>query len=176
MTKTKSRWWPNKESREKLEIVKFIAAYKILPHGRSLQIVSKSEKPDFIVRDLNNKWHAGIELTAVYLSDRSVPDKHMNPTDEQSDITFNLDELNKYKQRLIKAVRNKIKKAQAGYDTNCPLILSIYVNEYCSIYLKERDLEHLAKNNPDVFDNMNPFIEIVFCNLPNGGVFSVRPD
>jgi hypothetical protein len=50
------------------------------------------------------------------------------------------------------------------------------VNEYISIYFEDDDLEELVKENERVFDSMHPFTEIVFWNLPNDGVFSVKPE
>jgi hypothetical protein len=91
------------------------------------------------------------------------------------DIPFDQRELDHYKQRLIDVVKTKVQQARRGYDASRPLILSVYVNEYTAIYLKRSDLEAMIRINESLFDEMTPFVEVVFWNLPNDDVFSVRP-
>jgi len=79
-------------------------------------------------------------------------------------------------ERVIEAIVEKFFKADKGYDTCYPLILSIYLNEYISIHIHESDLQELTKRHESVFDDMAPFSEVVLWPLANGGVFSVRPD
>jgi hypothetical protein len=66
--------WPNKGEREKYEIEKFIESYK----PRNFEIIKKDECPDYIVRDIKTGELFGVELTSVYLTDRSVPDEHIS--------------------------------------------------------------------------------------------------
>jgi len=169
--------WPNRDEREQFEIDGFIEAYERLPESRRLVVVSKSEKPDWIVADAVTREEFGVELTSVYLDDRSVPDKHMNwGKDEQTrNIPYSKETMCQYNARIISAIEDKIRKARAGYDTTRPLILSIYPNEYIGIYLGEEELETLVKDNEALFDNMAPFSEIVFWALGNGAIFRVRP-
>src|SRR5690606_941387 len=81
--RTKTMKWPNRDEREKFEIDGPIEAYERLPESRRLAIVSKGEKPDWIVADIVTGEEIGVELTSVYLDDRSVPDKHMNWGDNE---------------------------------------------------------------------------------------------
>mgnify|MGYP001457234998 CR=1 FL=1 len=168
--------WPNKDEREKFEIDGFIEAYERLPEGRRLAIVSKGEKPDWIVTDTVTGEEIGVELTSVYLDDRSVPDSHMSWSEDEKirHIPYNEDTMRKYKSRIISAIEEKIRKAIAGYDTTRQLILAIYPNEYVGIYLYE-ELEQLVKDNEVLFDNMTPFSEIAFWALGDGAIFRVRP-
>jgi hypothetical protein len=64
--------WPNKNEREEYEIYNFIEHYKKLP-----QRIEKREKPDYFAKIQNRDVCFGVELTSVYLSDRSVPDEHI---------------------------------------------------------------------------------------------------
>jgi len=167
--------WLSKGKREDFEIKGFINAYCKLPHGRKFDIVRKEEKPDYVVRDIETGEQFGVELTSVYLNNRSVPDVHMRYHVDPVEIPYNREEIEVYKIRIIETILDKIKKAQKEYDTSLPLILSIYVNEYISIYMDDKEWQSLVNQYEDIFDAMSPFVEIVFWPLPNDGVFSVKP-
>jgi hypothetical protein len=168
--------WPEKETRENIEIKGFIDAYKRLPHGKRFVVESKSDKPDYVLRDEDLGINIGVELTSVYLNNRSIPDEHIPISKAVMPIIDNTDKLRIYLGRIIEAIRIKIAKANNLYCKKLPLILSIYVNEYISIYLTENDLKGMVKDNTEVFDAMSPFTEIVLWNLPNSAVFSIRPE
>lgn len=170
--------WPDRDGREAFEIAGFIESYARLPGSPQLSIVSKGDKPDFVVREVTSGKAFGIELTAVYIDDRSVPDVHMvngDPPEELIEIPYDRKQLYKYQLRLISAIQDKIKKARHGYDFTHPLILAIYVNEYIGIYIDEAELDALVARHKSLFDSMTPFSEVVFWSLPNGGVLRVRP-
>lgn len=167
--------WPKKADREELEIVGFIAAYRRLPGSRELALVAKGEMPDYIVRDIHTGQEYGVELTSVYLDDRSVPDLHMRDEEGPVPIPDNEEELERYRTRLVGAIIDKICKAREGYDLTRPLILAIYINEYISMYLAEAELQQFAERYDGVFEAMTPFSEVVFWNLPNDGVFRATP-
>lgn len=167
--------WPDKDAREIFEISGFIKAYTCLPGSPTFSIISKGDKPDFVVRERKTGEEFGVELTAVYLDDRSVPDMHMVDSDSPRDIPYDKEKMERYEERLISAISNKIKKARFGYDLSRPLILAIYVNEYIGIYLGPSELDSLVSRNQSFFDAMAPFHEVVFWSLPNGSVFCVRP-
>ena len=61
------------------------------------------------------------------------------------------------------------------YDTSHPLILAVYVNEYISIYMEESDWTELFRDNESVFDDIDPFSEIVLWNLANESAMSYIP-
>jgi hypothetical protein len=171
--------WPTKEQREELEIRGFIRHYARLPHHRNLDIVERREKPDYFLKDVTTGEFFGVELTSVYLSDRSVPDEHIPPRPTRlftDGIAYVEAEVEQYKARLLKAVTDKISKAKSGYELSHSLILSIYVNEYRAIFLDTlAEWEQLVRDNESIFDNCHPFGEIVFWSLPNDMVFGVRP-
>lgn len=171
------RAWPKKAAREEFEISRFIEAYALLPGFTQLSIVSKGDKPDYVVRDVATHKEFGVELTAVYVDDRSVPDVHMADCYAPElivDIPFDREKIEKYQCRLISAVKEKIAKSRLGYDLVRPLILAVYVNEYISIYLGRNELEALVSCNTSCFNNMTPFDEVIFWNLGNGGVFQIK--
>jgi hypothetical protein len=154
----------------------FLRAYeKLPPHGRALEIVSKSDRPGYVVIDRSTEDKFGVELTSAHVDDRSVPDKHMLLHRGAVDIPFDQSELDQYKKRLVDVVETKVQQARRGYDTSRSLILSVYVNEYIAIYITRSDLEGIIRMNESLFDEMMPFVEVVFWNLRNDDVFSIRP-
>lgn len=165
--------WPQKDAREEYEIDGFIRAYKYLPHGREFMIKSKGEKPDYILEDAKTHDLWGVELTSVYLNDRSVPDAHINGGDIKG-IPYCENSIQEYKARIFQSITEKVEKAKAGYDLKWPLILSVYVNEYISIHMGEDAWNSFAKEHDDFWDLMSPFAEVVFWSLPNGGAFSIK--
>ncbi len=170
--------WPDKDEREDYEINSFINHYVRLPTGRELEIVEKRERPDYFVRDKRTHEHFGVELTSAYLSDSAVPDEHipvLNAVGIGEGIDFDRSEIDEYKRRLIEKIRDKAEKARTGYDLTHPLILSFYINEYRAIFMDRREWERVVKDYEDVFDSMAPFAEVVFWNLANNEVLSVKP-
>lgn len=170
-----SRSWPAKEDREQFEIESLVSYYKTLPHGRDLEIVRKGEQPDFVLRDSTTGGLVGVELTSVYLDKKSVPHRHMVSIESPVEIEYKPELITKYIDRLVAAVEKKVQLARKSYDCSMPLLLSIYVNEYESIHMDVEDWEDLVKKHEQVFDDVAPFIEVLFWPIPGKGVFSVRP-
>ncbi len=168
--------WPNKNKREQFEISGFVKAYARLPEARQFEIVTKSEAPDYILRDAATDKEFGVELTSVYIDDRSVPDFHKKEGKGIIFVPHDEGMLERYTQRLIEAIVDKISKARKHYSTKRPLILAVYINEYISIYLGRDELESFVHRYKGVFDSVAPFVEVVFWNLNNEGVFRVRPE
>ena len=168
--------WPNKDARETWEIQAFISAYKKLPGQPELVIENRGEKPDYVVVNKITGERFGVELTSAYIDDRSVPEQHMPVHGEPVPIPDDAETLAKYKQRLVDCVRIKVEKARKDYQCGIPLILSVYVNEYISIYLEADELGSFVNENRAIFDDMAPFMEVVFWSLPNNGIVSVKPD
>ena len=168
--------WPSKNERERFEITGFLAAYSRLRGGRKLEVVRKSEKPDYVVYDKLTGEEFGVELTSVYLDDLSVPTKHMRQGEGLVGIRYDEEALEQYLQRLLSAVIDKVSKARDGYEKSRPLILAVYVNEYISLYLGQNELEQLVRRYETVFNSMAPFVEIVFWNLGSGGVYRIKPE
>jgi len=167
--------WPKKSEREQFEISRFISAYADLPNGRSFAVESKQETPDYFLKDTENGEIYGIELTSVYLDDRSVPDEHMKPIEGWEEIPDDPTAIEKHNLRLIETIKTKVQKARKHYDTSHPLILAVYINEYISIYMDETDWEDLIRANESVFDDIEPFSEIILWNLANESAMSIIP-
>ncbi|MCK4795385.1 MAG: hypothetical protein KAV87_67270 [Desulfobacteraceae bacterium] len=164
--------WPNKTAREQLEINDFISAYERL----FLVVESKREKPDYFLKDSKSGGIVGVELTSVYLDDRSVPDEHMKQIKVWERIPYNQDLIDQYKRRIIEKIIEKVDKARKYYDVQHYLILAIYINEYISIYMDESDWQAFVKSHENVFDDIAPFSEVFFVGLPNKKGLSVKPD
>ena len=167
--------WPKKTERDEFEISKFISAYARLPKGRSFVVHSKRETPDYFLKDSTTGEIFGVELTSVYLDDRSVPNEHMKPTNGFVDIPYDPAVIELHNSRLIATVKSKIQKARKHFDTSYPLILAIYINEYISIYLENCHLENLVRTNENLFDAIEPFTEVVLWNLANEDAMSITP-
>ena len=167
--------WPQKNEREKFEILEFISAYSQLPHGRTFVIDSKQEMPDYFLKDSRTGEIYAVELTSVYINDRSVPDEHMKPINGWEEIPDDPIALEKHNQKLIEIIKTKVKKARKQYDTSHPLILAVYINEYITIYMEEGDWEELEIANEHVFNDMAPFTEIVLLNLGKIKAKSIFP-
>jgi hypothetical protein len=158
--------WPQKREREIFEIQGFIKEYKRLPHGRSFVIEKEGENPDRIVSDINTNEKFGIELTSVYLNNRSVPDAHM--LEEEALVPFNISEIKQYEKRILAAIVDKVCKARRHYNQEFPLILSVYVNEYISLHMDLEYWKSFSSRYDILFDCFTPFEEIVFWPLPRG--------
>jgi len=167
--------WPKKTEREEFEISKFISAYARLPKGRSFVLHSKQEAPDYFLKDSTTGEIFGVELTSVYLDDRSVPYEHMNPINGFVETPYDPAAIVLHNSRLIATIESKVQKARKHSDTSYPLILAIYINEYISIYLEKSDLEELVRNNENLFDAIEPFTEVVLWNLANEEAMSIIP-
>jgi len=171
--------WPSKKQREGLEIKGFIRSYKTIHPNTEFEIVKRREKPDYFVIDKRSSRKFGVKLTSVYYNDRSVPEEHIAPINLELTtvgIPYNHHEVEEYKRRLIEAIKSKVKKARNNYDLAYLLLLSIHVNKHRAIFIDTRqEWDKLVDDNEEVFDNMEPFKEIVFWNLANGGVFCVKP-
>jgi hypothetical protein len=168
--------WPLKDEREEYEIKGFIEHYKRLPKGREFIILEKREKPDYFIKDQKTNEIFGVELTSVYLSDFSVPNEHIQTLNQNlQNIPFNREEIEKYKLRIIASIRNKVEKAKLSYDQRYPLILSVYINEYRSIFMDRKEWEQFVKENEAEFDAMSPFNQIFFWSLANNDALLVTP-
>ena len=173
--------WPNKKEREGFEIDEFIDSYRKLPDGRSFEVIGRGDLnyagPDYVVKDTKTGEFFGVELTSVYLDDRSVPDVHMKVIDGDDPIKIpcQTHKIKEYEKRLLEVISEKMQKAER-YDRSFPLVLSVYVNEYISSFMDAKKFQSLVNANESLFDSMEPFSEIVFWPLPNGGAFSVKPE
>jgi hypothetical protein len=166
-----SHTWQNKALREAFEIAELIKYYE-KHYGNHFEIIKKVERPDYLVRDNKTQQLYGIELTSVYLSDRSVFEEHMHPISQI--ILEDPDVIENYKKRILHAVAEKIQKARSGYDISHPLLLSVYVNESIGEYLGFVEWKKFEMDHQDVFKNMAPFAEIIFWPLPQDRAYFIR--
>jgi hypothetical protein len=153
-----------------------VRAYQRLPHGRKLEVVSKGERPDYIVIDRATDEEFGVELSSVYIDDRSVPDEHMVRHGRSVDVPLDQAALDNTEGDSLTRSELRCIRHGKGMTLLNLLILSVYVNEYISIYLEVSEFDDLTRSNEDLFDEMTPLVEIVFWPLPDVRVFSVRPD
>lgn len=152
--------WPPRTHREQYEIDQFVHQYCRLT-GRHLQIISRAEKPDFIVRDCLTGEELGVELTSVYVTDTEVPDEHLVPGDRW--LPYSRERVHLYEERLTQAILSKISKAKTGYDITRRLLLSVYANGHDSIYV---DWSNFLGQLRSQIRSIDPFEGILFWPLP----------
>ena len=168
-------FWPSRSEREAYEVEAFIAAYELFGLGR-LDVESKRECPDFLLRNLESGAFVAVELTSVYIADRSVPDTHMvdEPGWVEMESPTEEDQL-QYYERVARKVEEKITKARDHYCLDHPLYLALYVNEYMTWSFERADWQRLIEIHEPVFDAIAPFAAVVFTNVPNVCALMVRP-
>ena len=166
-----SEQWQDKKSREAFEIAEFIKHYEKY-HEKRLEIIRKSERPDYVVKDGVTEVLYGVELTAVYLSDRSAFEEHIHLGSKI--LLEDPDVMENYQKRIIRAVTEKVQKARKGYELSNPLLLSVYVHEYVSTYLGFDEWKAFEMQNREIFTNITPFVEIVFWPLANGEAYFIK--
>jgi|GEM_PF-1169461 len=166
-----SEQWQDKKAREAFEIAEFIKYYE-RRYGKRLEVVRKSERPDYIVRDGVTEVLYGVELTAVYLSDRSAFEEHIHPGSQI--LLEDPDVIENYQKRILRAVTEKVQKARKGYELSNPLLLSVYVHEYVATYLGFDEWQAFEIKYKEMITNIAPFIEIVFWPLPNGEAYFIK--
>ena len=106
--------WPSREEAERWEIQGFIDHYRRLPGQRMFDVVRRQERPNWIVRNSATGELIGVELTSVYLDDRSVPDRHHRGSERR--IPYRRDQIAAYGRRVAAAVQKKVWLARGGYD------------------------------------------------------------
>jgi hypothetical protein len=163
--------WSDKKSREAFEIGEFIKHYD-RQYGKRLKIVEKTERPDYLVRDNKTEVLYGVELTAVYLSDKSAFEEHIHSGSEI--LLEDPDVIENYQKRIVRAVADKVKKARNGYELSNALLLSVYVHEYVYKYLGVDEWKAFEIKYKETFTNISPFIEIVFWPLANGEAYFIK--
>jgi len=98
--------WPSKDEAERWEIENLIRHCQQFPGATTFEIIRKGERPDWIVRDQTTGALVGIELTSVYLHDRSVPDIHWR--DGMMNIPYELTEVAAYGRRWLLPSRRRL--------------------------------------------------------------------
>jgi hypothetical protein len=160
--------WPTKPQREQYEMDQFIYHYGCLT-GRELQVLSRGEQPDYVVRDPRAGDEFGVELTSVYVTDSEVPHEHLPPGDKW--LHFSQTRVQAYEARLVEAILSKTKKAKTAYDMTRPLLLSVYANGHDSIYV---DWDSFLQALCARIKSVDPFREVLFWPLP--GAMPERDD
>jgi hypothetical protein len=150
--------------------------YACLPHGHEFRVddkrpESERDKPDCFLRDARTGRRFAVELTSVYASDRSVPDEHMPGFEEENgplfeETPYDPAQIELYKSRLLEKAQEKQAKAKDYNLASCPLMLSVYVNDYCVIYISAEDWVQFIGADADKSRALTRFSEIVFWPFP----------
>lgn len=167
-------YWPAKDEREKWETEKAIYYLSAKPGFGNLKVKSKRERPDYEVEELGTGRLIGVELTSVYVSDKSVVERHMEPKNKWLPPNYEIRQA--YFDRIIRAITKKVALAKSGYNVYETMVLSMYINEYEDIYNDMSDWKKWAKENDDTLDKISPFTHIIFWPLVNNSSFLLYPN
>ena len=164
--------WPlDKEDREEKELeycLQSWAASDPSLDGHDLAYVGRGEKPDRVVRNQRTGEEYRVELTAVYLDDRSAVDNHRMVRSQMTPLlSRDPAEIHAYLNCIARRVQNAVGKAHS-YDQRQDLILAMYLNEF--IDLESNELERFVRQHP-AFQNIAPFVRIVFTGIGHGVVY-----
>jgi hypothetical protein len=105
--------WSTTPESESFEVDGLIEAYARLPQPIRFSIVFDGPPPGFsgsdffVVESVQQKGY-GVELTSVYLSERSVPDVHMREIDRAVDIPDSREAMAAYEGQIVDAVAAKV--------------------------------------------------------------------
>jgi hypothetical protein len=183
------RGWPKKVERERQELRWFLRDYAKLSWSPPVSVErwpsDDNTSPDAVLRNLRDGGLVGVELTSVYVSDKSVPRVHQAPMPPMT-LDENLqrngerygaetigNEIERYRKRLVAQVRRKLTKRYAPCDN---LILGVFVAEtYLALYFSGRSqwLEWSEQFRREVASIL-PFSEIVLFGLANEHVLGMR--
>ena len=161
--------WPNTAKAEAMEIemtLKYLARFEGFSN---LKIVQKRERPDYEIFNGYDSGLIGVELSSVYISDRSVPDEHM----KRGWHMFEPDpeRIEEYLRRIEQAIKSKMAKAQTGYDLYQTMILSLYINEFDSIFIEEEEWKSWEASNRSLIDDLTPFTHVLLHSLADDDAF-----
>lgn len=165
--------WPNRQEREDKELEYFLDSWSAsdpsLARG-DLVCVSRRERPDRIVRHERTGEEYGVELTSVYLDDRSVIDHHRMVTSEMYPwFIHDPAKIRDYLRRVAETVQEKVDKAQS-YDSQRYLMLAVYLNERILSPDFEKELQDFTRRH-QAFQRIAPFERIVFTGIGHGVVY-----
>ena len=166
--------WPlNKEEREDKELEYCFQSWSArdssLDYG-DLVSVDRGEKPDRIIRNQKTGKEYGVELTAVYLDDRSVMDHHrMLTSEEEPWFIHDPAKVRAYLHCIVRRVQEKVRIAQ-NYDNQRDLILAVYLNEPILSQYFTRELQDFIREH-QAFRSIDPFVRIVFSGIGEGVVY-----
>lgn len=136
-----------------------------------LVCVGRGERPDRIVRNQKTGHEFGVELTSVYLDDRSVIDHHrMLRSQMKPYFLYDPARIQDYLRCIVKRIKEKVAKAQ-GYNSQRDLILAVYLNERLlpTPDFKMSLQEFMRRQR--AFQRTSPFVRIVFTGRGRGVVY-----
>jgi len=159
---SKEEIFSNKYLREGLEIDMFLNEYN-KKYNTDFTILEKREKPDYFVKDSNGKV-LGVELSSVYMDDRVVFE---HKKEELIEISYNPENhqevRNRYFTRIIEKIEAKANKIKNDkYDSTYPIILSLYLNDYYCIHIKDSEWKYFFEVNDEHLSEISGFKEIFF--------------
>jgi hypothetical protein len=130
------------EQREAKEIVLFIREYNLIEPGAPWTASTHRDRPDFIITSESNFEERAVELTSVYLDDKSVARDHVRRLRGPIPIPYDARKVERYKARIIRAVEKKCRSFADGFGGRTA-VLSVYLNEYIAIHMGQEDLFEL---------------------------------
>ena len=148
------------EQQEAKEIELFLQEYNLIEPGGPWRASTHRDRPDFIITSESNFEERAVELTSVYLDDKSVGRDHVRRVRGPIAIPYDARKVERYKARIIRAVEKKCRSFAEGFGGRTA-ILSVYLNEYIAIHLSQADLLELFNIHLPRVAGRGPFNQIV---------------
>ncbi len=148
------------EEQEAKEIDLFLKVYNLFEPGGPWHASTHRDRPDFIITRKSNFEERAVELTSVYLDDKSVARDHVRRVRGPIAIPYDARKVERYKARIIRAVEKKCRSFADGFGGQTA-ILSVYLNEYIAIHMSQEDLFELLLIHLPRVAGRGPFHQIV---------------
>lgn len=148
------------DEREAMEVELFLSEYNVIEPGGPWIVLSHEDRPDFRIISETRGEERRVEITLVYLNNKSVIREHVRRMNGPIPIPYDAGKVERYKRQLVQAVETKCHRFKRGFGTNLA-ILSLYLNDYIAIYLAEEDLLELLLLHLPRVAGSGPFNQIV---------------
>ena len=165
---------PDKDERQTFEIHHCLQAYykltgRKLAQVRSIDGDKKHSQPDYLAMDRDTGEELIVELTSAYINDRSFIDRHWQECDTFTDIPFNKKAIERYQERVLAQVLQKVRKAEKYPADGRKRLLSVYLNEHEGVFIKEDDWVDFFGKHQCLLDRITTLDEILlWINRPGG--------
>jgi hypothetical protein len=150
----------DKQKRESYEIELFLRECNLITTGAPWTAYEHRDHPDYVLFSHPLNQRRLVELTSVYLNDKSVETEHRLRHAKPMAIPYNARKLEAYKNRILRAIERKCKTFSDGFEGEFA-ILSMYLNEYIAIYLSREELLRLVILRFHQIAGAGPFNQIV---------------
>jgi hypothetical protein len=148
------------KEQEAKEIDLFLKVYNLIEPGGPWHASTHRDRPDFIITSESNFEERAVELTSVYLDDKSEARDHVGRGRGPIAIPYDARKVERYKARIMRAVEKKCRSFADGFEGRTA-VLSVYLNEYIAIHMSQEDLFELLLIHLPRVAGRGPFNQIL---------------